>query len=88
VRARLFRAPHHTVTTAGLIGGGASVRPGEITLAHNGMLFLDELPEFARPALEALRQPLEERTVSLVRARRAVAYALRPELKKKRIEPG
>jgi magnesium chelatase family protein len=71
---RPFRAPHHTVTVAGLIGGGPACRPGELSLAHNGVLFLDELLEFQRPALESLRQPLEDRTVSVARARRTIEY--------------
>jgi magnesium chelatase family protein len=77
---RPFRAPHHTVSPAGLLGGGSVPRPGELSLAHRGILFLDELPEFGRAALEGLRQPLEEGRVTLVRARTAVTFPARVQL--------
>jgi magnesium chelatase family protein len=80
VADRPFRAPHHTISASGLVGGGVPPKPGEITLAHQGVLFLDELPEFARPALEALRQPMEEGMVTVVRAQRSVAYPARAML--------
>ena len=74
VATRPFRAPHHTISDAGLIGGGAYPRPGEVSLSHHGVLFLDELPEFRRNVVEALRQPLEDHTVTITRAQIAIAY--------------
>ena len=72
--SRPFRTPHHTTSAAGLIGGGSSPRPGEITLAHRGVLFLDELAEFSRPALEALRQPLESGQCEITRGQRTLVF--------------
>lgn len=73
IAQRPFRAPHHTISDVALIGGGTHFQPGEISLAHNGVLFLDELPEFSRSALETLRQPLEDRVVSISRAKYSVS---------------
>jgi magnesium chelatase family protein len=76
-QSRPFRAPHHSITTAGLVGGARRGWVGEVVLAHRGVLFLDELSEFAKPALEALRQPLEDGRVAIVRARHAAVYPAR-----------
>jgi magnesium chelatase family protein len=80
LRSRPFRAPHHSASMPALVGGGLKVRPGEVSLAHLGILFLDELPEFQRGVLDSLRQPLETGTVSVARANAHVTFPARVQL--------
>jgi len=80
IRARPFRSPHHSASMAALVGGGLKVRPGEVSLAHLGVLFLDELPEFQRTVLDSLRQPLETGKVTVARANAHVTFPARVQL--------
>ena len=80
VRARPFRFPHHTISQVALVGGGSNIKPGEISLAHHGVLFLDELPEFGRSSIEVMRQPLEEGSVTIARAAGTFCYPARFQL--------